>query len=53
MKIIFLILFLIAAFGITGAMDYDDQAEQQRVYCENVAAGDWPDYNENAEDVCK
>lgn len=53
MKIFFLILFLIAALGITGAMDYDDQVEQQRVYCENVAGGVWPDYKGNAAEVCK
>ena len=44
MRFAFLILILTILFGFVGINDYDDALEQQKVYCENVNNGVWPDY---------
>ena len=37
-------LAFFAAFGLVGAMDYEDAEAQQALYCDNVKSGVWPDY---------
>ena len=51
-KILFFVGF-VGLFGLVGSMDYDDQLAETKNYCDNVAAGVWPDYKENAAEVCK
>ena len=38
------VLAIVAAFGIVGGMDYEDEQAQQALYCDNVKSGLWPDY---------
>lgn len=38
------VLALFAAFGFVGAMDYEDAKAEEALYCDNVKAGVWPDY---------
>lgn len=40
-------------FGLVGAMDAEDAEKQEELYCEMVAAGHWPDYQRNAEEICR
>lgn len=47
------ILAIICIIGILGQQDYSDALREQQVYCDNVQAGYWPDYNHNAGEVCK
>lgn len=44
---------LLIAFGMVSSIDYTDEQREQQVYCDNVRAGYWPDYNNNAEEVCR
>lgn len=37
------IIFLVV-FGVVGTMDYQDEQQQQKDYCENVEAGVWSNY---------
>ena len=37
-------LAFFAAFGLVGAMDYEDAKNEQALYCDNVKSGVWPDY---------
>ncbi len=34
--------------GIAGRFDYEDEVRQSVIYCENVRAGIWPDYEGTA-----
>ena len=43
----FIIITLIAGFGLLGNMDYTDAVNQEARYCEMVNAGNWPAYNKN------
>lgn len=46
------ILVILAAFFYAGTNDHADAILEQRVYCDNVRDGVWPDYNGNAADIC-
>lgn len=35
---------VILAFGIVGHFDYEDEVAAEALYCDNVKAGIWPDY---------
>lgn len=45
-------LALLAALGLAGEMDMQDEQRQLVEYCDNVTAGVWPDYQGNAAQVC-
>jgi len=47
------VLCLLALLATVGHFDFQDEQQQQQVYCDNVAAGAWPDFNHNANEVCK
>lgn len=53
MKKIIILFSVVFVFGLVSEIDYDDEIDQATVYCDNVAAGYWPDYNHNAADICK
>jgi hypothetical protein len=44
-------LLVIIIFTITGQMDYEDEVRESVHYCNMVADGIWPDYN-NLYDQC-
>lgn len=46
-------IVIIAALLYAGRTDAEDAAKEQQVYCEMVRDGKWPDYNNNANEVCK
>lgn len=46
------VTILAAAFLIGGTMDYSDAIDQQKYYCDRVAAGDWPDYRQTFYQSC-
>ena len=50
MKNIMIAAALLAAFGIVGAMDYQDEQRAEKRYCEMVESGYWPDYREMGDD---
>lgn len=55
MKTLFVFLccvFAFASFLVLGAMDYASELAEQRVYCEMVAEGSWPDYRDMYEAAC-
>lgn len=39
-------------FGLVGTRDFEDELAEQEFYCERVLAGDWPDYQHIADEVC-
>ncbi len=43
----------ILILGNIGRYDFLDQQKIQAEYCENVASGYWPDYNQNFNELCK
>ena len=52
-------LFLLAAC-VVGTMEFEDEARQQQLYCDMVKTFEesdgmygWPDYNNNAKEVCE
>ena len=45
------VLFMV--MGFAGTMDYEAEAAEEKMYCEMVEAGNWPDYNNNFNDICK
>jgi len=47
-----LALSVLAAFGLAGESDLQDEQRQLAVYCDMVAAGAWPDYQGNAAQAC-
>lgn len=44
------IAVLLLAYGIVGAMDYEDAVVADRRYTEMVCAGYWPDYEDRRPD---
>lgn len=51
-KVLLIAAALIVLFGIVGRMDYEDALAQQRLYCDNVANGVWPDYEGSFKAEC-
>ena len=55
MKILLSLLLCVVAFiavGIVGAIDFKDEAEQQKTYCEKVKSGEWRDYKKTYSRAC-
>ncbi len=48
-----LAVLLIAALGWLGGMSYQEELQQQEVYCKMVGEGRWPDYQGTFESECK
>jgi len=46
-------LAVFAAFGVVGSFDYEDAQNQELLYCDNVKAGTWPDYEGIYVSVCE
>lgn len=44
---------ILIALGVVGTMDYDDAVLEVDMYCQNVHAGHWPDYNGIYQKECK
>jgi len=44
LKFIGAIVFVVAAYGIVGELDYQDAIEQEKHYCGMVKSGAWPNY---------
>lgn len=44
-------VILAALIGV-GSMDFEDQLQQQDLYCEMVSSGAWGDYNANYNELC-
>jgi hypothetical protein len=53
LKSVIAIALILVVMGIVGRMDYDDQVRAVEVYCENVEAGIWPDYDRIYDKECK
>lgn len=47
-----IIMVAVLILGNIGRYDFLDQQKIQADYCENVAAGHWPDYKQNYYSVC-
>lgn len=47
------LLIVLILLGIVGAMDAEDAEKQEELYCEMVAAGNWPDYQQNYRQICR
>lgn len=43
---------VIIAFGIVGHCDYEDEQDAEALYCDNVKAGIWPDYEGTYKKSC-
>lgn len=41
-----LVAAIVCAIGWTGALDVEHELAQEQHYCEMVAAGHWPDYDD-------
>ena len=52
MEAAIVLMVAILILGNIGRYDFLDQQKLQAEYCENVAAGNWPDYKQNFNDVC-
>lgn len=52
MKALFAVLAVVAALGVVGSFDYEDAQNQEMLYCDNVKAGTWPDYEGTYDEVC-
>lgn len=48
-----IVLALFVAFGLAGAMDYEDAVAAQALYCDNVKSGVWPDYEQTYVSECE
>lgn len=47
------ILFLcVLGFGAVGAMDYEDEVQSVKAYCDGVSQNLHPDYNRNFDALC-
>lgn len=42
----------VALLGLVGSMDYTDEVREQVLYCDNVAAKVWPDYEGSYKEQC-
>lgn len=49
LKFIGAIVFVVAAYGIVGELDYQDAIEQEKHYCGMVKSGAWPNYKPEIE----
>lgn len=47
------VVTLIAALGLAGNGDLEEAERAQSEYCANVESGAWPDYQDNAAEVCR
>jgi hypothetical protein len=43
---------VILAVGIVGHYDYEDEQAAEALYCDNVKAGIWPDYEGTYKKYC-
>jgi len=50
--VVFLLLVLVAVFGVLGEMDRNDAVIEQAHYCSMVADGYWPDFHHSFKDEC-
>lgn len=50
---LFIAALVVVALGIVGRMDYEDAKMMEKLYCEGVEQGRWPDYNRNYDEVCR
>lgn len=44
---------IILTMLLVGEMDFKDAVDQTTHYCQMVEEGAWPDYRENADEVCQ
>lgn len=53
MRILLAVAALVAALGLAGTSDFEEAQKQQDRYCEFVADGTWPPYNQdiNCEEI--
>ena len=47
MKLNGLLVLIVACILLIGAMDYNDDVNQEKRYCAMVESGNWPDYDKN------
>lgn len=47
-----LVFFVLILASFAGTEDFKTATYEQRIYCDKVASGAWPDYRGNAEAVC-
>lgn len=40
------VLALLFAFVLVGSLDYQDEQDQQSLFCDNVKKGIWPEYKQ-------
>jgi hypothetical protein len=55
MKVLFILCLwglALAALNLAGEADYQEALRQEKEYCEMVAAGTWPDYENKFDKVC-
>lgn len=52
-KIAAIVTLLLLLFGIVGHFDAEEEEAQSILYCENVKAGIWPDYEGTYKKYCK
>lgn len=45
-------LAFVAALGVAGYIDHDDEKRQAETYCDFVHKGMWPDYDEVFTQMC-
>lgn len=46
------VLVLLAALGIAGQADYEEEVRSAETYCKMVASGSWPDYKKTYANQC-
>lgn len=47
------LVLVLVLLGVVGAMDAEDAEKQEQLYCDMVAAGHWPDYQQNYRQICR
>jgi len=47
------LILVLVLLGVVGAMDAEDAEKQEQLYCDMVAAGHWPDYQQNYRQICR
>ena len=52
-KTVLVLAAVVALFGIVGHFEYQDETQEEILYCENVSSGRWPDYEGIYNKVCK
>jgi len=53
MRAFLIFVLFISVFGIAGHLDFQDEQAEQRMYCEMVKNGSWPDYEKSYDLWCK